>query len=211
MENSNSIEKYRDIWQNFLEGDDNALSLIYCDFFDFLLAFGLKYSVDRYLVEDCIQNLFVGMLKKRGEQTSVQNVRFYLLRGLKNQIAYEKRKNKNLVFKNDAGKTDLGINDPVESLIIDHEKDKLQIAFLKKVFESLTDRQREVLYLKYTCSLDYIQIADMMDISVESVRTLIYRTLKSLNETFGTDELGSMILCFLMRLFPDEVDAIMLK
>ena len=206
MGNSNSIEKYQDVWQKFLDGDDNALSLIYFDFFDLLLTFGMKYSADRYLVEDCIQNLFVSLLKNRGKKTRIRNVKFYLLKGLKNQLIYEKRKSKNLIFITNAEEADLRINDPVESAIIDQEKNKLQTDFLKKVYKNLTDRQQEALYLKYICDFDYAEIAEMMDINIESVRTIIYRTLKSLNETFGTSEHASVILWSLVKRHPVRSD-----
>ena len=201
MGNSDNMEKYQNVWQKFQQGDDNALSLIYFDFFDLLLGFGMKYSSDRYLVEDCIQNLFVSLLKNRGEQKAIQNIRFYLLKGLKNQMAYEKRKKKNLIFKANTEETDFRISYSVESVMIDLEKSQLKADFLRKVTESLTNRQREALYLKYICGFDYIQIAEIMEISVESGRTMIYRTLKSLNETFGTDKHANIILWSFLKLY----------
>ena len=57
--------KYALILKKFVDGDNEALTSLYYDFFDLLLNFGLKYSLDQSLVEDCIQNLFVDLLRKR--------------------------------------------------------------------------------------------------------------------------------------------------
>ena len=94
MPNNDKIDLYRNIWQKFMEGDDDALSSIYFEFFDMLLNFGMKYSSDRFLVEDCIQNLFVYLLKNRPYQKPVINLRFYLTKALRNQMLNEQRKTK---------------------------------------------------------------------------------------------------------------------
>lgn len=201
MGDSVEIAKYQTVWQSFVEGNNDALSVIYFDFFDVLLGFGMKYTSDRCLVEDCIQNLFVGLLKTRSQQCEIRNIKLFLLKGLKNQLAYEKRRTKNLLVKENAEENDFRISNSIETLIIDNENTKLQKDFLKKVEESLSNKQREALYLKYVCELSYVEIAGFMNVKVESVRTLIYRTLKTLSSTFGNDQHASVILWSLSRVF----------
>lgn len=187
MSENQKTDQYQTIWKKFTEGDDQALSSLYFDFFDMLLNFGMRYSSDRFLVEDCIQNLFVDLLKNRYKQKPVQNIRFYLFKGLRNQIAYEKRRNRKLVPVETPVETDFRITYSVENWLIANESDDIQAKFLKMVTESLTARQKEALYLKFNCGFDYIQISELMQISVESVRTMVYRTLKSIKDTFGSD------------------------
>ncbi len=196
------LAKYQSIWQKYIEGDVNALSFIYLDLFDVLLNFGMKYSTDRHLVEDCIQNLFISLLKNRNKQIPVQNIKFYLIKGLKNIIALEQRKNKKIVPVENTDETDFRINYSIENTIIIQEKGELQAKFLKMVAESLSNRQKEALYLKYVCSFDYVQISELMQINVESVRTIVYRTLKTINKTFGTEKNSNIIffiICQTMR------------
>ncbi len=91
MVDNEKINLYENIWQKFMDGDDDALSIIYFEFFDMLLNFGMKYSSDRFLVEDCIQNLFVDLLKNRQKQRPVSNIRFYLMKAVRNQMTSELR------------------------------------------------------------------------------------------------------------------------
>ncbi|MGV8135598.1 MAG: RNA polymerase sigma factor [Mangrovibacterium sp.] len=203
MSENQKNEQYQLIWEKFAKGDDRALSSLYFDFFDSLLNFGMKYSSDRFLVEDCIQNLFVGLLKNRHRQNPVQNIRFYLFKGIRNQLAYEKRKNRKLIPAN-PDETDFRISYSVENQLIAAETDEFQAKFLKMVTENLTSRQKEALFLKFNCGFDYIQIAELMQISVESVRTLIYRTLKSVKDTFGQDIHTNLLFFNLLKLMADD-------
>ncbi len=194
MLDKTTIDPYQKIWQNFIDGDDDALSSIYFEFFDMLLNFGVKYSGDRFLVEDCIQNLFVDLLKNRQKQKPVKNIRFYLTKALRNQISYELRKTKKLLRVDESGESDFRIIYSVENSLISDETDEMRTKFLEMVMEGLTPRQKEALYLKFNCGFDYIQISELMQISIESVRTMIYRTLKSIKEIFDTNSYSNLIL-----------------
>lgn len=199
MSDNLTIDPYQKIWQNFIDGDDGALSSLYFEFFDMLLNFGVKYSADRFLVEDCIQNLFVDLLKNRQKQKPVKNIKFYLTKALRNQIAYEYRKSKKLLLVDKPDERDFRISYSAENSLIANETDEMQTRFLKMVMEDLTPRQKEALYLKFNCGFDYTQISEIMQISVESVRTTIYRTLKSIKEIFDNESYSNLILFSFFR------------
>ncbi len=194
MSDNEKDDLLQNIWKMFLQGDDKALSSIYFEFFDMLLNFGMKYSSDRSFVEDCIQNLFVDLLKNRQKQRVIENIRFYLLKSLRNQMASEKRKTKKMIPIDDTSKADFRISYSVENSLIACETDEMRSRFLQMVFKDLTARQKEALYLKFNCGFDYIQISELMQISVESTRTMVYRTLKTIKETFDTGYYSNLIL-----------------
>jgi len=200
MPDSGKIDLYQNIWQKFIEGDDEALSSIYFEFFDILLNFGMKYSSDRFMVEDCIQNLFVSILKNRRSQKPVANLRFYLTKALRNQMLYEYRKNRKLVFVDEHRGTDFRITYSIENSLIASETEEIRSRFLDMVRKDLSVRQKESLYLKFNCGFDYEQISELMQISVESARTLVYRTIKSIRATFG-EEYSNLIFFSILRSF----------
>lgn len=199
MSDKATVDPYQRIWQNFIDGDDEAFSSIYFEFFDVLLNFGLKYSADRFLVEDCIQNLFIDLLKNRQKQKPVNNIRFYLTKALRNQMAYEHRKTKRLLLVDDPNESDFRITYSIENSLISGETDAMKARFLKMVTENLTARQKEAIYLKFNCGFDYSQISELMQISIESVRTTIYRTLKSIKEVFDAENYSNLILFSFFR------------
>uniref|UniRef100_UPI0032163938 RNA polymerase sigma factor n=1 Tax=uncultured Draconibacterium sp. TaxID=1573823 RepID=UPI0032163938 len=183
----------QEIWRKFVEGDKEALATLYFQYFDVLLNFGMKYSANRFLVEDSIQNIFVDLLKKQPELVPVENIRFYLIKALRNQISYDQRKNKKLTVIAEPSEMDFRITYATENALISKDRDEIQAKFLKMVTETLTDRQKEALYLKFNCGFDYVEIAEIMQISVESARTIIYRTLKTIKKTFGNNKYSSVI------------------
>jgi RNA polymerase sigma factor (sigma-70 family) len=55
------------------------------------------------------------------------------------------------------------------------------------MLNKLPAKQKETLYLRFNESLDYPEIAQMLNISIESVRKQVYRALKSIRESFSNE------------------------
>jgi RNA polymerase sigma factor (sigma-70 family) len=204
MSGSVQNDSYQEIWCKYLEGDKEALATLYFEFYDLLLNFGMKYSSNRYLVEDCIQNLFVDLLKKQRKQKSIGNIKFYLIKALRNQMSYEQRKTKKITSVPEIFETEFRITYSVENDLISNDTDQMREKFLKLVNESLTERQKEALYFKFNCGFDYDEIAELMAISVESTRTMVYRTIKTLKKTFGGDKYSNLIFLIMHFSFRKE-------
>lgn len=183
----------QEIWRKFLAGDNEALAALYYKFFDVLLNFGMKYSSNRFLVEDSIQNIFVDLLKKQSKLGPVENVKFYLIKALRNQISTEQRKTKKITIVSESSDMDFRITYAIENDLIFKDTNEMQAMFLRMVTETLTDRQKEALYLKFNCGFDYVEISELMHISVESARTIVYRTLKTIKKTFGNSTYSNLI------------------
>ncbi|RIH65477.1 sigma-70 family RNA polymerase sigma factor [Mariniphaga sediminis] len=199
MSGSTKNDSYKDIWQKFIDGDREALSALYFDFFDVLLNFGMKYSSDRYLVEDCIQNIFVDLIRNKGNGKQINNIKFFLLKSIKNQILYQQRKTQKLIPVAESGTINFNITYSIEHTVISKDTEETRDRFLNMVKENLTNKQKEALYLRFNCGFEYAQISELMNISVESCRTLLYRTIKSLKEKFGNSEYSNLVFFMLMR------------
>ena len=68
-----------DLWKSFKEGDDEALKTIYYTHFKHLYNYGRKFSSDKVLVENCIQDLYIDLIKKRKTLGDTDNINLYLL------------------------------------------------------------------------------------------------------------------------------------
>ena len=67
-----------------------------------------------------------------------------------------------------------------EEIIVRSEEEQRRKRILDRAIGSLSIRQHEILFLKYTEGLDYEAIAEVLGIDVASARTLIYRALKKI-------------------------------
>ncbi len=166
-------------WNLFRQGNDEALSIIYSENARALYQYGLKLTHDPVIVEDCIHDLFLDLIRNRKTIGSTDNIRFYLFlsfrRKLVKKIGYEKR-------YSDTGNDELpfDICFSVEQDLISKEQEEMRIKALKTALESLTPRQKEVIYLRYTKKLDYPEISRVMDMGIEATRNLVCRAIRSL-------------------------------
>ena len=68
--------------------------------------------------------------------------------------------------------------------IIDTEESNLLRSKVKKLLDCLSGQQREALYMKFSLGLGYDEIGEILNINSDSVKKLIYRTMKKLREQF---------------------------
>lgn len=168
------------LWAAFINGDDEALNLLYKQFIDVLYAFGLRFTQDHELVKDGIQDLFVDLHKYRKTLSIDVNVKSYLFTSLKRKIFLllkKKAKHEDHHFDLTFSLSDLAENQTEDE---DHLSELL--LKLKNQLELLPGRQKEALYLRFNSELEYEEIALIMNISLGTCRTLVYRGVKQLRE-----------------------------
>jgi RNA polymerase sigma factor (sigma-70 family) len=172
---------YSTKWNIFTaNGNEDAFSVIYHGHYDVLYYVGLKYTSDIQVVEDAIQNVFVNLLKKRAKLNSVINVRGFLLKSFRRQLFFDLKKQKNFSLFGQIAESPFDyFNGTEDNFFEKDEPDELQIA-LKKSLLNLSDRQKEIIYLRYDCDLSYEEISGILEISVDSCYQSVYRSVKTL-------------------------------
>lgn len=186
------------MWENLRNGNEKDFSHFYDSYVDFLFSMGMKYSNDRNLIKDSIHDLFIDLYKYRKKLTSNVNVKGYLVKSLKRKINSNQEKAGKLFLK----ETILDSDHPTliqENFI--QGNDNVLLSKLMIAINKLPERQREVLSLKYHNELAYPEIAEIMNISVESARTLVYRTVKTLRKILNKEQILLIGLLFLSNLF----------
>jgi RNA polymerase sigma factor (sigma-70 family) len=68
--------------------------------------------------------------------------------------------------------------------LIDEEHEVYQVRKLEGVLNSLSDRQKELIYLRFYQSLSFEQIAEVMNLSRQSVYNLLQKSLGSLRKHY---------------------------
>lgn len=168
------------LWQSFKKGDEEAFSAIYKAHSPALYAYGMRILQDEDHVKDVMHSLFVKLWNNKNTTGNTDNVRFFLLRALKNAI---------ISYKAREGKTDkidqwgealFAFNVTPESIYIQREETAIQANQLMNAINQLSSRQKEIIYLKYFEELDYTEIAEIMDITVKGAYKLSARAIDSL-------------------------------
>lgn len=189
------MEKDHKIWEDFKDGDESALSYIYFQYFHSMFQYGIRFKNDPEFIKDCIQDVFFKLIQAGERLGTTENIRFYLFRALKNDIYKEISKSKKIeLVEFVALKFDAPFK--LEEEIAEKENATNKEMALLKALNELSDRQREVIYLRYECGMEYDQICDIMQLKNDSARKLVFRAIKSLKDIIN-DQIRLPVLLLL--------------
>ncbi len=183
----------RSQWERLRQDDAEAMKQLYAQSYAGLLSYAVQLSNNNELAKDTINDVFLELWASRSKLKPVENVRAYLFACIRRKIfqstAIDRKKNE--VTGNMVGypkEFDLSQED---ILIAMQQSDEIRNKVLKAL-DKLTDRQRELITLKYYKGLDYHQIETATGISLKTAYNTIYNAMKIL-----ADELKNTIFTFL--------------
>ena len=170
------------LWSSLIEGNLRALEILYKRHYALLLNYGLKFCQDIELTKDCIQDVFVKLHKSK-ELSQAVSPRAYLLRALRNTL-YD-----NLLLSKES-------HDLFEQLFLKNDEDMQLSKQLLKALSSLPSNQKTILYLRFVKELSHKEIAEIMNINVQSSMNLVSRALIKLRSLMKND---SLMIVFLLK------------
>lgn len=174
-----------DLWERFRQGNQQALSSLFLRYYDKLIRYGLRLYADEDVVKDCIQELFLKLWHRRQTLGDVRELTPYLYKSLRRGLVDALREGPSrfrLWQSND--ETRLGVSFSHEEFLISQQIDDDQRQQLTTALNRLTKRQREAIHLRYFEGLEPAQIAQIMELSDQSVYNLLYRSVQTLREHF---------------------------
>lgn len=186
------------VWEEFKNGEEYALAHIYNQNIDFLFCFGKRISKDEDLILDVIQDLFYELIKSRKTLGKTDNIRLYLLKSFRRKLIRELQRK----LKQSGSNEEIEIQPDIvfsveEDLILAEDKSK-RLEIIRQGMKELNQKQREVLYYKFTLGFDYKQISEIMQVTNDSARQLVSRAITSLKKYLAEND---FILMFIFRKF----------
>ena len=136
---------------SFQAGNMAAFSQLYDLHINILFNYGLKLTIDKELLKDCIHDIFVKLYTKKEELGTIDNLKSYLFISLKNKLCD-----------------------------MEEEQRKNEFSLVKRLLDQLSPRQREALTLYYIEEKKYEDICEIMNMNYQSVRNLMHRGLTKL-------------------------------
>ena len=199
----NSVKNVDFLWYLFLNGDDKVFSAIYQQYIEKLLSYGYKLCSDRDLVHDSIQEIFLNLfLKRKKKGKKVENLKAYLFVALRYGISkklLKQRKYESIELHKESESQFFKSEYNIQSQLIDVEISNELKQKLSSAVNNLPSKQKEIIYLKFEEELDYPQISEIMKISVESSRKLLYRSLLSLRRIIDPKIIEVLFMIFLKK------------
>jgi RNA polymerase sigma-70 factor (ECF subfamily) len=179
------------LWEAYQKGDHESFAQLFRRYYEPLVQYGSKFTPNSEMLEDCIQELFTELWQNKS-QTQVQSVKAYLFKSLKYKL-YRARQRKS------AGPFNEQYNESLfelshETLLVGQEYDAEKTARVVQALGQLSNRQKEIIYLKFYQDLSYDEVSDIMNINYQVARNLLYQSIKSLKKLLT----GLSILCFMI-------------
>jgi RNA polymerase sigma factor (sigma-70 family) len=171
-------DKFTDaeLFKSFKKGDESAFEELYRKYFKSLSLYGYRICQDHELIENAIQDLFIDLWRRRSFLGDIENVKFYLIKSIRNQLIRNSQKD---ILENSEDVNDfldyLG-SLSIEQTIVQQETEELRNNKIKEAISKLSSRQKEVIHLRYFQSLSLDEIANLIMLPKQVVKNLLSKS-----------------------------------
>ncbi len=180
--NSCDTQSDQELWLCFRNGDHSAYTTLLRKNANILFSYGCKFSKDEDFIKDCIQDVFFELWNRREKISQAANVRAYLFKSLRLRMFREQSKWTNSESFEDSYSFLFKDEFNIESHLIQEQTSKEISSKLQTILTTLTDRQKEILYLHFFEDMDHAGIARIMGLNRQSVYNLLYRSIITLRK-----------------------------
>ena len=168
--------------------------------FNNLYYYGLKLVGHSELVKDIIQDIFAELLKRDFNQAPISNINAYLYVALRRELLRSVQQLRKTSTDYETAPESFCFSS--EDFLIRRELGAELRQLILGSLAKLTERQREVIFLRFKHELDFGDIASVMDMKVQSVRNLLFRALEQIrNDLHGRKIVPSLDTEIFLKLF----------
>lgn len=173
-------------------GDARALEALFREYYASLCDFAVRYVREASVAEDLVQDLFADLWARRASWTPRESVRAYLFSAVRNRaLNLRKRQAVEQDWERAETASELpSLHRVPETALERLEREELN-ARVTAAVESLPERCRLVMHLRWRERLPNAEIAAVMGISVKGVEMQLSRGLKALRAMLGGRSRGS--------------------
>lgn len=174
----------------------------YSEHLDSLYHYAINMGFKEQEVMDAVHDVFYKLCIQHSSLAEINNLKTYLYKSLRNRlIDIHKTKKEFLGISNYSIDEENHHSLPFqlsisgEDELIEKEDSEEIIATIENFLNTLSDRQREIVYLRFIRECSYEDIAEIMNITVASARNLISKSLNKIkNSVVSINLLVSLII-----------------
>ncbi|MEA5426733.1 RNA polymerase sigma factor [Arcicella lustrica] len=173
--------KEQEMWEAFLLGDEEAYTELYRLHVKAMYRYGMSLvAASEAFVFDCIHDVFTEIWIKRNRLIVPDNVRYYLLKALKNRILHllSRKERSHETFNEEF--EDFLVEPSAEEIFTQKEEASNRQEMITKLVSQLSHRQQEALRLRFAENMNYEQIAEIMLVNKQSAQNIVFRAVEKL-------------------------------
>jgi len=185
------LENFDKIWSEIKWGSEKAFYVLYTTLFPVLIGYVRQIVKDLHLAEDIVQEVFIKLWCDRKSIKITGSVQAYVYRTAHHASINKLQHlatSKNKVNRTISGEEWQFIRDTyqVDDFIIENIEKSETDAMIQQAMNNLPEKCREAFILSRYEYLTNEEIAQRMDISVNTVRAHIYHALEVIRERLTT-------------------------
>ncbi len=154
--------------------------IFFREYYPKLYSYGFKIISNHDILEDCLQELFTEIWKNAGK-TEIKSMNAYLFKSLQYKIFKKGAKEKKILPETEPG-YEIPFEITAETLIVEGEENIEKINKVALLMSHLSNRQREIVYLKFYKNFSYEEISEIMQINYQAARNLLSLSIKVLRK-----------------------------
>lgn len=192
-------------WDAFKQGDWDAFTALYGEFYELLNNYGRKFTQDADLIQDVVHDLFVRLWTTRTRLGNTASVKNYLYKALRSTLFRKIQSlSKFVELDNASGQGGFAVNF-IPDASFRQEEQELRNQVIALV-NTLPARQQEIIFLRFYEGMSYEEIAVIMDINMSSTYKLLYKALDNLQKVSDKRFLTILsVLFFLSKSFSKKI------
>lgn len=177
-------------------GSEDAFERLYNHYVHALKEFVIKFVKSSELAEDLTQEIFIKIWENRDQLVKVRSFRAYLTVIARNHV---------LNFLKSAPRNELVLKEIVGSYTVPQAENEIiskeYRQWLQKVLDSMSPQMRSVFILCREQNKSYDEVADILQISRNTVKKHMVRSMKVIKSRLGQDLDMSLCLFLLITLY----------
>jgi RNA polymerase sigma-70 factor (ECF subfamily) len=171
-------DQEQDIIQKLKNGDESGLRQMFDTYYSPLCVFALKYIDSFDLAEDLVQEVFITFWEKKRIDQLQGSLKSYLFSAVKNNALNHIRQNKKFRIEELDDEFDVLMEQTSDMEDLELKKQKLY-----QEMENLSDQGKKVFEAIIFQNMKYKDVAEELNVSVNTVKTHFSRALKQLRSS----------------------------
>lgn len=169
------------LWSAMKAGDKHSLGQLFDKYARLMIAYGCRIAGDKEIAKDAVQEVFFDLWLYRANLAGEVEVKFYLFRCLRNVlIRTNVEQSHTPLLEERAYPTHT--EDSLEAKWLDAENEKDRNQGIARSLETLSEREREIISLKYYSGLKIKEIVSLLGLKDQTVANTLQNALTKLRK-----------------------------